>query len=302
MIQVIAALQPLLIGAVLIRAAGVKLAHRHAADSARRSALMPLVGERHAPAVYRAVGCAELVIGALLVLPPHAWAEAAAASALSVGFLGYLGYAHRAAPDSSCGCLAAARTPVSRRSFARAGALLAAGLLATLAAEHWLPTLAAHPRAGSAILLAEAAALVALSPELDRMWLLPLRRLRARLTHPLAGGSGVPLLATVQQLQQSAAYRRVGVLLRSDVTEHWEEGELRLVCYAGRYQGRRVTAVFAIPRLRYEPDAVRVALVDDATGATLLHIDSRDLDPPADDPPAAVAGSGPGPAAVEALG
>src|SRR5690606_3941458 len=143
----------------------------------------------------------------------------------------------------------------------------------------------AHPLTGSATLLAEAAALVTLSPELDRVWLLPLRRLRARLTHPLTGGSGVPLLASVQQLQQSAAYRRVAVLLRSDVHEHWEEGDLRLVCYAARHQGRRATAVFAVPRLRYEPDAVRVALVDDATGAILLHIDSRHLDPPVDDPP-----------------
>ena len=309
MIQMIAALQPLLVGAVLIWAAGVKLAHRHAADSARRSALARLIGERRAPAAYRLVGCVELSIGALLVLPPQWWAEAAAASMLAVGFLGYLGYAHRAAPDSSCGCLAAAPTPVSWRGFARAGALVAAGLLATVAAEHWLSTLAAHPLAGSATLLAEAAALVTLSPELDRVWLLPLRRLRARLTHPLTGGSGVPLLASVQQLQQSAAYRRVAVLLRSDVREHWEEGDLRLVCYAARHQGRRATAVFAVPRLRYEPDAVRVALVDDATGAILLHIDSRHLDPPVDDPPlddppvdAAAPRTGGGPVAAEALG
>ncbi|MFF5073456.1 hypothetical protein ACFY2R_20225 [Micromonospora olivasterospora] len=75
-------------------------------------------------------------------------------------------------------------------------------------------------------------ACAALSPELDRRWLLPLRQLRVRLTHPLRGGSGVPLLASVQQLQLSEAYRRVAPLLRSDVQEHWDDGEWRFVGHA----------------------------------------------------------------------
>ncbi|GAB3957201.1 hypothetical protein GCM10027614_71990 [Micromonospora vulcania] len=122
------------------------------------------------------------------------------------------------------------------------------------------------------MLLAELAVVVALSPELDHSWLLPLRRLRARLTHPLRGGSGVPLLATVQQLQLSDAYRRVAPLLRSDVREHWDDGDWRFVGHAARFQGRLVTAVFAVPLVDREPDAVRVAVVDDATGHTLLSL------------------------------
>lgn len=83
------------------------------------------------------------------------------------------------------------------------------------------------------------------------MWL----RLRP---HPLAGDAhDVPLAATLAQLSRSSAYRSVGTRLRSGVLDHWEAGEWRIVCY----QAGADTAVFAVPRLRYEPDAVRVALV-----------------------------------------
>lgn len=276
MIQTIAALQPLLVGAVLIWAARVKLFSRQAPAAAARSALVPLVGERRALAAYRLVGGAELAVGALLVLPPAWSSEAVAATALCGGFAGYLWYARRAAPTSSCGCLSARRAPVSWRGFARSGLLVLAGALAVTAGGHWVGAAVAEPYLAVAVLLAEAAAVVALSPELDASWLLPLRRLRARLTHPLTNGYGVPLLASVQQLQLSGAYRRVAGLLRSDVREHWEQDEWRMVCYAARFQGRAVTAVFAVPRLRHDPAAVQVALVDEATGVTVLHLESMD--------------------------
>ncbi|MFC5923383.1 MauE/DoxX family redox-associated membrane protein [Micromonospora vulcania] len=272
MINLIAALQPLVVGAVLIWSARVKLVSPHAAQAANRSALAGLVGQRRALPAYRLLGGVEVTIGALLLLPPVLRAEALAATALAVAFLGYLGYARRAAPTSSCGCLSARATPVSGRSLARAGFLAAASGLALLTTGGWLPALLGHPVAGGAVLLAELAVVVALSPELDHSWLLPLRRLRARLTHPLRGGSGVPLLATVQQLQLSDAYRRVAPLLRSDVREHWDDGDWRFVGHAARFQGRLVTAVFAVPLVDREPDAVRVAVVDDATGHTLLSL------------------------------
>jgi hypothetical protein len=86
----------------------------------------------------------------------------------------------------------------------------------------------------------------------------------------LAGGTGVPLLSTVQQLQQSAAYRRVAPALTSDVREHWDEQEWRFVSQSVRYQGRAAVAVFAVPLRRYQPEAVRVAVVDDAPGVTVF--------------------------------
>ncbi|MFJ8582206.1 MauE/DoxX family redox-associated membrane protein [Micromonospora sp. NPDC093277] len=272
MIELIAALQPLVVGAVLIWSSRVKLFSRHAAAAANRSALVRLLGQRRALPAYRLLGGVELTLGALLLLPPVLRLEAIAATVLAVGFLGYLAYARQAAPTSSCGCLSARSAPVSGRSLGRAALLVAAGALAAVAPAGWPGALSERPLAGTAMLVAELAAVVALSPELDAAWLLPLRRLRARLTHPLRGGSGVPLLATVQQLQLSDVYRRIAPLLRSDVREHWDDGDWRFVGHAARYQGRPVTAVFAVPLADREPDAVRVAVVDDASGQTVLSL------------------------------
>ncbi|MBO4209732.1 MauE/DoxX family redox-associated membrane protein [Micromonospora echinofusca] len=270
MIELTAALQPLLIGAVLIWSARVKLIGRHAAVNARRSALAGPLGEQRAVTAYRLLGLVELVLGTLLVLPPASRAELVAATVLAAAFLGYLVYSRTTAPDASCGCLSAQRTPVTARSFVRAGVLLSGGLLATVVDPgHWLDAVTAAPAGSLVVVLVGAAVVVALSPEWDRAWLLPLRRLRARLTHPLAGGTGVPLLASVQQLQLSAAYRQVAALINSDVRDHWEEEDWRMVCYSARYQGRPATAVFAVPRSRHQPDEVRVALVDDLTGTSL---------------------------------
>ncbi|GAA3748218.1 hypothetical protein GCM10022225_35230 [Plantactinospora mayteni] len=273
MLQSLAALQSLLVGVVLIWSARIKLFDRRAAEQARTSALGTLLGAERAVPAYRVLGGAELLLGILLVLPPAPVAEPLAAAALAAGFVGYLGYARRVAPDASCGCLSAKATPVTGRSIARAGLLVLAGLVGIAAGgTYWLPALTGSPAASAGLLLAEAALVVAFSPEFDSYWLLPLRRLRARLTHPLRGGSGVPLLASVQQLQLSAAYRQVGTLLTSDVRDHWLEESWRMVCYSARYQGRAATAVFAVPAGEVAPDRVRVALVDDSTGATLVSL------------------------------
>lgn len=262
----LAALQPFLVGAVLVWSSYGKLFGRHRAEVARRSALKRLVGEQRVVPAYRAVGGTELVIGAALLLPPLWFGEAAAASALSLGFVGYLAYARISAPESSCGCLGSAALPVTWRSMARAGLLLAASVTA-LTAE-------SPPALGweISVLVAELPLFVALSGELDRYWLLPLRRLRVRLTHPLGGTASfdVPLASSQQQLLRSPAYRAVAGLLRSDIREHWDDGDWRFVSYTASYDERPATAVFAVPRLRYEPDAVRVAIVDEETGETLF--------------------------------
>jgi hypothetical protein len=277
MVGWVAALQPLLAGLVLLWAAGGKLLGRRRTAHARQSALARLVGERCAVPAFRLVAAAELAVAAALLLPPPQWTETLAAVGLAAGFLGYLTYARLAAPDSSCGCLGARRAPVSWRAFARAGGLAGACAIIPWAATGWPAALAERPLAATAILLAEAAALAALSAELDPVWLVPLRRLRIRLAHPLAdrkrwlgpipasSAFEVPLQSSVQQLQRSEAYRQVARLLVSDVREHWDEGEWRMLCYTARQDGRSTTAVFAVPRLRYEPAAVRVALVDEAT-------------------------------------
>lgn len=262
MIDWFATVQPALVGGVLLWASAVKLFARSAPLAARRSALSRLVGTERALGAYRVVGVLELAVGTLLVLPPVHPAEALTAVALGVGMLGYLGYARVAAPESSCGCLGEKHAPVRWRSFARAGFLVIASGLAVLSVDWWAVSLVDSPPATILVLAGELAVVVALSPELDRRWLLPLRRFRLRISHPLAGRAfEVPLESTVQQLEKSDTYRSVVDLLRSDLLDTWDEGEWRILTYSARRDSGPATAVFAVPRLRYDPSLVRVVLV-----------------------------------------
>ncbi|HEY0640638.1 MAG TPA: MauE/DoxX family redox-associated membrane protein [Pseudonocardiaceae bacterium] len=268
----LAALPAALVGAVLLWAGGFKLGARGAA-AARRSALTRLVGAGRAVPVYRALGVTELAVGALLVLPPAATWEAAVAVAVCLGFLGFLAYSRVVAPESSCGCLSDRHTPVRWRAFARAGllAVLSAGPLAAGGAW-WLDAAGTRPVASALVLVALAALVVALSEDLDAYWLLPLRRLRLRISHPLGRTAGlfeVPVESSVHQLLRSPAYQQAGAAVRSDLLDSWDEGEWRMLSYGARHGDRAATAVFAVPRTRYEPDAVRAALVDEEDGAVL---------------------------------
>src|SRR5947208_3176249 len=89
--------------------------------------------------------------------------------------------------------------------------------------------------AAFAVAMAEVLAVVALSPELDHWWLLPLRRLRARISHPLAGRPhDVPLMASVQQLHHSDAWHSVSPMITSGLLDTWEEGSWRILSYTVR--------------------------------------------------------------------
>lgn len=270
MVNDLAAVQPLVLGAILLWSSYGKLVGDQVPAKARRTALVPLIGKERAVPAFRAVGVIEVLVGLALVLPPLWLVDAAAATVLAAGFVGYLVYAKIAAPDSSCGCVGSKAAPVSWRSLGRAGLLLAGAALALTATAGWW-TVITNP-AVIGMVVVEALVFVALSAELDHLWLVPLRRLRVRLTHPLsntAGVSDVPLAATQHQLLRSPAYREVSPYLRSDIRDHWDEGNWRFVSYTAMYGERAGLAVFAVPRLQYEPDDVLVAIVDDETGKTL---------------------------------
>jgi len=68
----------------------------------------------------------------------------------------------------------------------------------------------------------------------------------------------VPLESTVQQLWRSPAYKEVFTQLSSDLLDHWDEGDWRLLTYAARTPSGPATAVFAVPRTDYRPDDVRL--------------------------------------------
>ncbi|MGB3439446.1 MAG: MauE/DoxX family redox-associated membrane protein [Actinophytocola sp.] len=259
MIEWLASTQQAVVGGVLLWASAFKLVHRNASAAARRSVLARLTGKDRVVGAYRAVGVVEALIGLLLLAPPVLVVEAYAAAALSVGMLGYLAYGKRKAPDAGCGCLGDKEAPITARGFVRAGLLVALSLVA-VAGSAWWPT--ERPLATIGLVVVELAVFAALSPELDHRWLFPLRRWRVRMSHPLASREVVvPLESSVQQLWKSAVYQSVVTQLSSDLLDHWDEGEWRLLSYAARTPDGPATAVFAVPRLAYRPDDVRMAMV-----------------------------------------
>ncbi|MGW3349959.1 MauE/DoxX family redox-associated membrane protein [Nonomuraea rubra] len=246
----IAASQPYVIATFLLWAGLVKLFGRRMRAQAGRTALARLTGPARAVPALRLVGLAELAVAAALLVPPLHPVDGVAAALLSAGFLAYLTYAYVAAPTSSCGCLGTHSRPVDVRAFARAGLLLAGSLLAATAPEG--PAL-------PAVIVLEAVVLLALSAELDRHWLTPLRGLLVRVRRPLAipPPAAVPLEASLHLLRRSAAYCSASAQLTSDVLESWDEDGIRFVVYGARDR----TAVFAVPLAGNDPAGVRVALV-----------------------------------------
>ncbi|MEV0379403.1 MauE/DoxX family redox-associated membrane protein [Nonomuraea sp. NPDC050643] len=246
----IAASQPYVIAFFLLWAGLMKLLSRRMRAQAGQSALARLTGPARAVPALRLVGLAELAVAAALLAPPAHPLEGTAAALLAAGFLVYLTYAHVAAPTSSCGCLGAHSRPADRRAFARAGILLTAGV-AAVGAGPYPPVVP--------LVVAEVVLLLALSAELDRHWLVPLRSLLVRLRRPLdlPPTPDVPLEASLLLLRRSPAYCAASAQLTSDVRETWDDDGLRFVVYGARDR----TAVFAVPLSGDDPEAVRVALV-----------------------------------------
>jgi hypothetical protein len=242
-------MQAILIAVVLLWSAQAKLRK----PETGRTALSRFTS--HPVAAYRVLGGIEAAVGLVLFWPSRV--PAVAASALTAAFLFFLGYAQRTEPEASCGCLGAQSVPITNRSIYRAGLLLAVSLSAVFFPMPYSPW-------GAGVVVVGLAAVIALSPELDRHWLIPWRRAWARWTHPLSspGAFDVPLDSSVEQLHHSPAFRRLAGDLTSDVREHWDADGWRILLYTIRSQGRTGTAVFAVPRLRYAPEAVRATVVD----------------------------------------
>jgi hypothetical protein len=242
-------MQALMIAVVLLWSAQAKLRK----PETGRTALARFTS--HPVAAYRVLGGIEAVVGLALLWPSRF--PASAAASLCAGFLAFLLYARRTEPEASCGCLGAQSVPITMRSIYRAGLLLMVSLSAV-----FFPM--PYSLWGAGLVVAGLAAVIALSPELDRHWLIPWRRTWARWTHPLSapGAFDVPLDSSVEQLHHSPAFRQLAGDLTSDVREHWDADEWRILLYTIRSKGRTGTAVFAVPRLRYAPDAVRATVVD----------------------------------------
>lgn len=228
------------------------------------TALHRLLGGRLAPAAYFLLGVAEIALAVSLLVDPGR-TTAFAAAVMSGGFIVYLGYAAIAVPQSTCGCLSKRKVRQTWRGFARAGLLMASAVVPVVADAGTSSAWWDRPSwvAMASALVAEAALFIALSAELDYLWLYPLRRLRVRVRRPLAGAPDVvPLQASVSTLLRSHAWRRTSHLVASDILEHWDADGHRILVYnARRPDGGRGTALFAVP-LDGDAAAIRFTFID----------------------------------------
>jgi len=276
MTERLAALQALVVGLLFAWAGLWKACFPRARALAAQSALATLLsGRRRAQAAHLAVGVGELAIAALLLLPPARWWAMRLATAFALGFLGYLGLAWRVAPDKPCACLGGRATRVSRRSLARAGAVLLLTLLGWPARAFWGAALVSAPWTALVVAL-ELGGLWLLSPEFGwtgaRVERRVVRALRLRL-NPTCRGAAFDWVQMERRVRRTALFREL-VERRSHLgarTDRWREGCSGYIAYEARYQGRPATAVITFPVL-FEPTGVSAAVVDDARGAVVLKL------------------------------
>ena len=287
MLSLTTGLTPLVLAGLLGWTGAVKLFSRGTALQAPKTALARMLSSsERAALVLRGVGAGELLIAAGLLALPVNPVPGAAAAVLGAGFLGYLGYGRALAPESSCGCSANEDAPITWRAFVRAAIVVAGGVTAAAAQADWWSTVSARPAGSLGFLAAAAVVLLALSADIDRWWLLPLRRARLRIFgHPLFGsgaGDRVPVAASVELLENSLAWQAASPVVQSALLDHWEEGGWRILLFSGVYgaagAARPVSVVFALDAAssRDTPGdpVVRVSFLDadsgEPVGAELL--------------------------------
>ena len=289
MLATTSSLAPVVLAVLLGWTGAWKLFGSRVVQQAPKTALARMLrSSERAALVLRGTALVELVLAAGLLAFPAYPLPGVATALLGAGFTGYLGYGLVIAPESSCGCTASEAAPVTWRSFARAGVVLAGGTAAATSSTAWWVTVVERPATSLALLAVGAAGLVVLSVDPDRWWLLPLRRTRLRVFgHPLAGkaaGERVPVAATVELLENSLAWQAASPVVRSGLLDHWEEAGWRFLLYSGVHEdasrgegdgdgeggARPVSVVFALDatasRDTAGAPATRVGVVDADTG------------------------------------
>ncbi|MEU6818485.1 MauE/DoxX family redox-associated membrane protein [Streptomyces sp. NPDC046860] len=280
MLSLTTGLLPLLLAGLLGLTGAAKAFGANVVRTAPKTALARLLSSsERAALVLRVTGWAELLLAGALFAVPGSALPGAATAVLGAGFLGYLGYGRARAPQASCGCSASEDAPVTWRAFARAALVLAGGLTAAVARRAWWDALVDRPFASAGLLATGALVLFALSADLDRWWLLPLRRTRLRVFgHPLTGGDAageVPVAASVELLENSLAWQTAAPVVRSALLDHWESDGWRILHYSGVHgegeAARPVAVLFALDAAagRDTPGdpVIRVGYVDADTGA-----------------------------------
>jgi hypothetical protein len=276
------ALQPLVLGIVFGITGLWKLLVPRSQELVTHSALGAIFGSRAAQRIYQLVAVGEFGVATiLLVVPGWAWASRMA-TARAASFVAYLLISMKVAPSRPCACVGRREVPITWRTIFRAGLICAFSILGWGARESWQATLVSHPAylgiAGGQLLL-----LVAMSPEFTLLRSGSAPRPSSEpptTTNEMDCASAlVPMSKTLEQLHSSVAYAKLSDFLHADMLEHWREGCWRFLSFDARFEGRKATAVFAVP-VSNEPHRVRGALVDETDGTILLAMDASAIEPP----------------------
>lgn len=274
MLADVANLQLLVVGLILLWAGTWKVFFTSSKEIALRSALALLFHrEKTVRAVYQLAGLIELSVGSLLLLPQyHKW-EVALAIGLTLVFVIYLAFSMKVAPERPCGCLGGRSVGVSWRTLARAGLLLSLSVLAWFGNSSWLTSVAGQPWL-LVLGVLEALLLVLLSPDLG--W--NLKNVIVAVKRLLQTNSVLKLFAplerheAVQLLRESYPFHALSnCCLQKGPMESWHNNSWYFLTYNAIYEGRRATAVFAIPLSRHVEN-VHCVLVDESDGSTLFAI------------------------------
>jgi Methylamine utilisation protein MauE len=259
-----------LLAAVLISGCAAKARHLAQARAAHTelgpTVTFPLAPHRPGAMVFCAV---ELALGSGLLLTAGHAGAGRPAFAVRVGVALLFGtaagalYVLRARrPDAGCGCFGElSRTPVGWRVIMRAVLLCAAALSLLGAPPLRMPASAGQAWLTLAVLVAELAVLIVLSPEISQVML------RLSQVEPCEVRE-VPVARTLSALHASASWRRYRPFLAAAPVDVWREGCWRFVVYPGVLTGRRVEVVFAV-HLGRRGAPVRVGVLDTATEFTI---------------------------------
>jgi hypothetical protein len=273
MIYPVADIQPLILGIILLWAGGSKLFTSRAKEVATRSALSLLLSHhKHILFAYNLVGLLEICVGLALLLPPHSLWKSFVSTSLFLSFVVYLGFSRRFAPEKPCACLGGGETAISWMTITRSVVLTLLAVLTFARSSFWLSALLTNMWL-VALIVIELIVIIALSPDLYR-WNSPVPPTDT--SDEQLGldcvTARVPLTETVQQLETSAIFQSFAVYVQSKMLEHWRQGCWRFLRYGASFEGRDVTAIFAVPVLN-EPERIRGAIVDEESESILLSID-----------------------------
>jgi hypothetical protein len=262
-----------LLASVLLVAALGKVRGAFGRYEAMSTALGELVpSERTAVGIWRALAIVEASVGVLLLAFPASRIPAALAATTLLCASVYTLMVLKKAPERPCGCFGVtAQAPSSPSTFTRALLLAATAAALALAGPGWAEVAPAEWWLVAAV--AEAAALVAISPDL-RATVAAL----ARRGVPACLVSYVPPETSRVLLARSPVWERLAdVIEPAALVDDWRDGCWSFLSYRTGWKGEQATAVFAI-RVPPGPQHVRAMVVEDRTGRVVLedrHVDHR---------------------------